>query len=34
MTLNSRIRQYPMMRALWQEHQQGIFYDVENSSLA
>uniref|UniRef100_A0A0R3RR49 FERM domain-containing protein n=1 Tax=Elaeophora elaphi TaxID=1147741 RepID=A0A0R3RR49_9BILA len=23
MTLNSRIRQYPMMRALWQEHQQG-----------
>ncbi|VDM93924.1 unnamed protein product [Onchocerca ochengi] len=22
MTLNSRIRQYPMMRALWQEHQQ------------
>uniref|UniRef100_A0A915PQJ6 FERM domain-containing protein n=1 Tax=Setaria digitata TaxID=48799 RepID=A0A915PQJ6_9BILA len=23
LTLNSRIRQYPMMRALWQEHQQG-----------
>ncbi|VDM96846.1 unnamed protein product [Thelazia callipaeda] len=23
MTLNSRIRKYPMMRALWQEHQQG-----------
>ncbi|OZC07932.1 hypothetical protein X798_05039 [Onchocerca flexuosa] len=23
MILNSRIRQYPMMRALWQEHQQG-----------
>ncbi|EJD75820.1 CBR-FRM-7 protein [Loa loa] len=37
MTLNSRIRQYPMMRALWQEHQQGSCTQLKinaNSSSA
>ncbi|KAL3985884.1 FERM C-terminal PH-like domain family protein [Acanthocheilonema viteae] len=32
MTLNSRIRQYPMMRALWQEHQQGSCAQLATNS--
>ncbi|CAG9536080.1 unnamed protein product [Cercopithifilaria johnstoni] len=32
MTLNSRIRQYPMMRALWQEHQQGSCTQLATNS--
>lgn len=34
LTLNSRIRQYPMIRALWQEHQRGACSQLATSSNA